>query len=68
MVKNKVVENHIAHLVEMFITLKEYRMNLNPKKCVFNVSFGKFLGYVMTQCEIEMNHDKIKALTNMESP
>ena len=42
-------------------------MKLNPTKCVFGVSSGKFLGYMVTQRGIEANSKKIKALVDMRS-
>lgn len=65
--KRKEAENHIADLVDMFTTLREYRMKLNRKKYAFRVNSGKFLRYVVTQHSIKANLDKIKALINMES-
>ena len=35
-------ELHITHLVEVFEVLKSYNMKLNPAKCAFGVSVGKF--------------------------
>ncbi|XP_022843129.1 uncharacterized protein LOC111366648 [Olea europaea var. sylvestris] len=42
-VKSKKVEEHISDLEEVFITLRKYKMKLNPEKCVFGVASGKFL-------------------------
>jgi hypothetical protein len=53
---------------EMFLILREYRMKLNPSKCAFGVSSGKFLGFLVSQRGIEANPEKIKALLDMESP
>ena len=41
-------------------------MKLNPSKCVFGVSIGKFLGFMVIQRGIEVNQDQIKAV--MEAP
>ena len=43
LVKSTTAELHIAHLAEAFQILKEYNMKLNPSKCAFEVSAGKFL-------------------------
>ena len=58
----------IAHLVEAFLILKEYNMELNPVKCAFGVSAGKFLGFIVNNQGIEANPDKIKVVFNMPSP
>ena len=47
LVKSRVALEHIAHLAEMFDILRLYRMKLNPLKCSFRVSLGKFLGYIV---------------------
>ena len=43
-------------------------MKLNPSKCVFGVSSGKFLGFMVSQRGIEANPDKMQAILNMEPP
>ncbi|XP_034218890.1 uncharacterized protein LOC117630254 [Prunus dulcis] len=61
-------EDHMQNLSIMFGILKEYRMRLNPKKCAFGVSSGKFLGFMISQRGIEANPEKIKAIIDMERP
>ncbi|XP_034203886.1 uncharacterized protein LOC117618428 [Prunus dulcis] len=61
-------EDHLQNLSIMFGILKEYRMRLNPKKCAFGVSSGKFLGFMISQRGIEANPEKIKAIIDMERP
>ena len=68
LVKSTTVELHIAHLVEAFLILKEYNMKLNPAKCAFRVSAGKFLGFIVNNRRIEANPNKIKAMLDMLSP
>ncbi|RVX19371.1 Retrovirus-related Pol polyprotein from transposon 297 [Vitis vinifera] len=43
-------------------------MKLNPVKCAFGVSSGKFLGFMVTQRGIEINPDQVKAVANMLAP
>ena len=43
-------------------------MKLNPAKCAFGVSAGKFLGFIINHRGIETNPDKIKAVLDMPSP
>ena len=43
-------------------------MKLNPIKCTFGVSSGKFLGFMVNSRGIEANPDKIKALIEMSPP
>ncbi|RVW96494.1 Transposon Ty3-I Gag-Pol polyprotein [Vitis vinifera] len=44
-VKSETREQHILHLQEVFHLLRKYGMKLNPSKCAFGVSAGKFLGF-----------------------
>ena len=43
-------------------------MKLNPTKCAFKVSAGKFLGFIVNNRGIEANPDKIKVVLDMPSP
>ncbi len=66
--KSQTAEHHITDLDEAFSTLKKYQMKLNPTKCAFRVTSGKFLGFVVTQRRIEANLEKIRALQKMVPP
>ena len=59
LVKSLDEERHLEDLQETFETLKRYKMKLNPSKCAFRVSSGKFLGFMVLQRGIEVNLDKI---------
>ena len=43
LVKSQDEEIHLDNLQETFDTLRQYNMKLNPSKCAFGVSSGKFL-------------------------
>ena len=60
--------DHLNDLRETFDTLHKYKMKLNPTKCVFAVSSGKFLGFMVSQRGIKSNQDKIKAIIETNSP
>ncbi|KAL5739702.1 hypothetical protein ACOSP7_028596 [Xanthoceras sorbifolium] len=66
--KSLEADNHRADLEETFTTLKRYNMRLNPEKCVFGVTFRKFLGFMVHQRGIEANPDNIKAIQELRSP
>ena len=68
LVKFKIVEDHIKHLNQMFSILQKYWMKLNPLKCAFRVSLGKFLSFMVNQRGIEVNPEKLNALLEMSSP
>ena len=42
-------------------------MKLNPSKCAFEVSSGKFLGFMVSQRGIEVNPGKMRAILEMSS-
>ena len=65
LVKSIKAELHIDHLVELFQVLKDYKMKLNPTKCAFGVSPGKFLGFIVNNRRIEANPNMIKVMLDM---
>ena len=67
-VKSKVVEDHLKDLTETFETLWKHCLKLNASKCAFEVSSGKFLGYLVTHRGIKVNPDQIVALQSLKSP
>ena len=68
LVKSTTAKLHIAHLSKAFQILRNYNMKLNPAKCAFGVSAGKFLGFIVNHQGIEANPDKIKVVLDMPSP
>ncbi|XP_074288482.1 uncharacterized protein LOC141613637 [Silene latifolia] len=67
-VKSEKAEQYMSHLENTFSILRKYHMKLNPLKCTFGVSSGKFLGYLVTQRGIEAITEQIKAVLQLESP
>ena len=51
---------------EVLHLLRKYDMQLNPSKCAFGISAGKFLGFMVSQRGIEVSPDQVKAV--METP
>ena len=68
LVKSVKVKRHVDHLAKSFHVLKDYKMKLNPTKCAFGVSAGKFLGFIVNSCGIETNPNKIRAVLHMRPP
>ena len=68
LVKSTTAELHIAYLSEAFQILRNYNMKLNPAKCAFGVSVGKFLRFIVNHRGIEANPNKIKVVLDMPSP
>ena len=68
LVKSLDEEKHLDDLQETFDILRRHQMKLNPSKCAFGVSSGKFLGFMVSQRGIEANLDKIQAILDMKLP
>ena len=48
LIKSKERPDHTNHLQQVCDLLRTYGMKLNPAKCAFGVSAGRFLGFVTT--------------------
>jgi hypothetical protein len=48
--------------------MQKVQLKLNPEKCVFGVSRGKVLAYLISVKGIDANLDKIKAIVCMKPP
>ena len=59
LIKSREEDHHLSDLREMFEILCLYGMKLNPSKCVFGVSSGKFLSFMVSQRGVEANPNKI---------
>ena len=59
LIKSREEDHHLSDLREMFEILRLYGMKLNPSKCVFGVSSGKVLSFMVSQRGVEANPDKI---------
>ncbi|XP_077215791.1 uncharacterized protein LOC143850422 [Tasmannia lanceolata] len=46
LVKSRSAQDHVSDLKETFEVLRQRSMKLNPTKCTFGVSSGKFLGFM----------------------
>ena len=68
LVKSQDEWEHVDDLQEIFDTLRQYNMKLNPNKCAFGVSSRKFLGLMVSHRGIESNPDNIQAILNMKPP
>ena len=60
--------SHITNLSEAFDMLRSYRKKLNPSKCTFGMSSGKFLGFIVSRRRIKANPEKIKVVSEMQAP
>jgi len=59
LVKSMKEDCYLDNFRETFETLRLYDMKLNPNKCIFGVSLGKFLGFMVSQQGVKANPNKI---------
>jgi hypothetical protein len=65
-VKSKKHEDLLYDLKETFDNLRKYKMKLNPKKCVFSVSSGKLLDYMVSAQGIDVNPEKVEPIKQLQ--
>ncbi|GAA0138842.1 hypothetical protein LIER_00508 [Lithospermum erythrorhizon] len=68
LVKSKKHGEHLENLEETLMKLRESQLRINPEKCSFGVTSGKFLGFMISERGIEPNLDKIDAIVQMQAP
>ena len=52
----------------MFEKARAYGLKMNPNKCAFGVSAGKFLGFMVHERGIKVNPDRVKAIKEVGPP
>jgi hypothetical protein len=67
-VKSEKRENLLDDLKETFDNLRKFKMMLNTKKCVFDVSSGKLLGYMVSSRMIDVKPKKVEAIEKLQPP
>ena len=67
-VKSKVESEHINNLKNIFEILRKHKLRLNAAKCSFGIGSGKFLSYMVTHRGIEVDHNQIRAIDDVQSP
>ena len=58
-------QRHHEDLRLVFLRLRKYDLKMNPLKCAFGVSSGKFLGFIVRQRGIEVDPLKTEAIQKM---
>ncbi|KAI5344127.1 hypothetical protein L3X38_012004 [Prunus dulcis] len=54
--------NHVASLRKASLRMRQQKLKMNPKKCVFGVQAGNFLGFLVHQRSIEVDRNKAKSI------
>jgi hypothetical protein len=67
-VKSAGLNSHLADLRLAFEKMHRYGLNMNPLKCAFGVSAGKFLGFIMHEKGVEIDPKKIEPIQKVQTP
>jgi hypothetical protein len=59
-------EGHLADLQLAFERMRKYGLKMNPLKCVFGVSAGRFIGFVVHERGIEVDPMKVEAIRRIQ--
>lgn len=66
--KSKKATTHVEDLRKVFERCRRYKLRMNPKKCAFGMTAGKFLGFLVHNRGLEVDPGKAKAVTEMPPP
>jgi hypothetical protein len=67
-VKSDSMDGHLADLRLALERMRQYGLKMNPLKCVFSVSAGKFLGFIIHEHGIEIDPTKIESINKVQPP
>ncbi|KAA0062876.1 uncharacterized protein E5676_scaffold387G00070 [Cucumis melo var. makuwa] len=66
-VKSKKKCDHLKILKLVLDHLRKYQLRMNPLKYAFNITSGKFLGFIVRHRGIKVDHSKIDVIQKMPS-
>jgi hypothetical protein len=67
-VKSDSVDDHLADLRLALERMRRYDLKMNPLKCMFGVSAGKLLGFIIHEHGIEIDPTKIESINKVQPP
>jgi hypothetical protein len=67
-VKSVRIEDHMTDLKLSLERMKKYGLRMNPLKCAFGVTSGKFLGFVVHEHGIQIDPKKIESISKIGEP
>jgi hypothetical protein len=67
-VKSVSFEEHMTNLKLSLQRMKKYGLRMNPLKCAFGVTSGKFLGFVVHEHGIQIDPKKIESIGKIWEP
>ncbi|KAI5313407.1 hypothetical protein L3X38_042581 [Prunus dulcis] len=60
--------DHVSNLKKAFLRMRQHKLKMNPKKCVFGVQADNFLGFLVHQRGIEIDKNKEKSIMEALPP
>ncbi|KAI5335376.1 hypothetical protein L3X38_025509 [Prunus dulcis] len=60
--------DHVSNLKKAFLRMRQHKLKMNPKKCVFGVQAENFLGFLVHQRGMEIDKNKAKSIIEALSP
>jgi hypothetical protein len=67
-IKSAGLDNHLADLKFALERMRRHDSKMNPLKCAFGVSAGKFLGFIIHEKGIEIDPKRVEAMRKEEAP
>ena len=64
--KNK--KDHLSYLRSVLERCRKYGISLNPKKSIFVVDWGKFLGFIVSKNGMMIYPKRTQVITNLSHP
>jgi hypothetical protein len=61
-IKSACFTNHLADLRDALERMRKYGLRMNPFKCTFGVSAGRFLGFIVHEHGIQIDPKKIESI------
>jgi hypothetical protein len=67
-IKSAAHKSYLADLRLAFERMRRYGLKMNPLKCAFGVSAGKFLGFIIHDKGIEIDPKRIEKIKGVQAP
>lgn len=65
---SKDLRDHLQHLWKIFQRCEVFGISLNPKKCIFKVTKGRWLGYIILEKGIFINPNRVATIQKIIYP
>jgi hypothetical protein len=62
------LDSHLADLYLAFEKMRQYGLKMNPLKCAFGVSAGKFLDFIIYEHGIEIDPKRVESMKKVKAP